>query len=202
MNKTVLLKDTVALLLDGFNKNNEECGNPERYRIEVVEKQLNTKTVTKKNKLTNSKITIGRLLLYVMKHGAERIIHKIDIPLSPKYSERLLTDWESELMRQFLYDTVGLFCISINQMVETRQKAAFDDINNRQEVDILYKNKKVTVTKVEEDSWYKVGETYEVFTRTDTNWAVFSESILHISNNGIGLIKTIHVKVEDIVEEV
>lgn len=200
MNKPVILKDTIKLLLDGLNKNNQECGNPETFRLEIVEKEIMVNTLNKKKQPSKAKAVVGRALLYVTKHGAERIIHKIDIPLPPKYSDRLLTDWESELMRQFLYDAVGLFCLSVNQMVETRQKAAFDDIKNRAEVDSLYKNKRITILRVDEDSWYKVGEEYDVFTRTDANWAVFTELPQHIENNGIGLVKTIHAKVEDVPE--
>jgi len=193
-------EDAMVIYFDGLNKNNQECGNPETFRLEIVEKEIIVNTLNKKKKPTKAKAVVGRALLYVVKHGAERIIHKIDIPLSPKHNERLMTDWESELMRQFLYDAVGLFCLSVNQMVETRQKAAFDNINNRVEVDTLYKNKRITILRVDEDSWYKVGEEYDVFTRTDSNWAVFSDLPQHIQNNGIGLVKTIHAKVEDVPE--
>ena len=82
------------------------------------------------------------------------------------------------------------------QAVDRREKAAFDLEKNRFEQDAFYKDKKIKVRRVTTEDgiepWYKLDEEYEVFTRTDEAWAVFSNLDIHKENKGIGLIKTIH----------
>lgn len=198
MNKKISLKEVVGSIVEGFNKNNEAAGNPERFRIEIQEKELIINALDKKKNLVPSKTFVGRLLLYVRKYEAERIVHHLDIPLPPSYTERLKTDWQSELFKYFLYDAIGLFCLTTNQMVDTRQKAAFDNEKNRLEVDPIYKNKKLKVVNDDETTWYKKGEEYDVFSKGENGWAVFSDNTLHISNNGIGMVRFIHCNIIDL----
>jgi len=198
MEKSVKLKDVIKTVLDGFNQNNKELNNPESFRIEIVEREVeHIVRVGKKKVPTKAKAFVGSLLLYLDRDGVSSILHVLNIPLPSKYSERLTTDWHGELYKQFLYDTIGLFCVYNMQAVDRREKAAFDLEKNRFEQDAFYKDKKIKVRMFElrpsdEEPWYKANEEYEVFTRTDEAWAVYSNLEIHKANKGIGLIKTIH----------
>lgn len=202
MNRPVKLKDTIEGIIKGFNKNNENAGNKERYRIEIQERefQVNIKK-NKKSKPVPAKLFVGRLILFLDRDNKSIAIFHLDTPLDSTYSQRLTKDWHNELYKQFLYETIGFFALGVTGMIDRREKAALDVEKNRFEQDIIYKDKKVKIinTKmngVEQDNlWFNLNEEFEIFTKGETGWAVFSNREDHQSNKGIGIVPFQYCKI-------
>lgn len=205
MNRPVKLNELVETIIEGFNRNNNSLGNPEKYRIEIIEREIQTSyKANMKDKRKIAKAHVGTLLLHLERDSKSKIIFNLDIPLKSKYSDRLTTDWENDLLKQFLYECIGMFNITVTGMIDRREKASFDLENNRFEADEFWKGKKVKVVitilvnGVENETWYKSNEEFDIFTKTDDGWAVFSTLEEHKVNKGIATIPGFHARlIED-----
>lgn len=190
MAKQHLLETEIKNILDVWNKNCIANGIAKEYNIICGTRDKSYKFSDKNNVVVETKVHIGELLVF-LNNGITRtneLLHRIEIPVEGKVGERMTElQWKNELYRSFIYDCIGTFSMTLEGMRKNGQTAEYDIDKDRLKGDPQFYGQKIKVDKIVIGAWYKEGEEYEIFAKSDTNnWGVYSYRQEH--KNGIGVI--------------
>ena len=178
-------------------------------KVYLVSTNFRTKKLQiadKDNKIHRGTVDICELCLVesTKDGGLKKLLYRTEYPIDaakPKNFKGSNYEFESlvkykcqtEVYNSFLYECIGSFCATSSEFFKQKQIADYDFDLDRIKGDEGYKGIWIEVDKADEDSWYKVGDKYEVFTQTqNNNWGVYSYRQDH--KNGIGQIPLIHAK--------
>ena len=206
MSKQHNLEIIVEGILQIWNSN---CDNNEMDKVYLVSTNFRTKKLQiadKDNKIHRGTVDICELCLVesTKDGGLKKLLYRTEYPIDaakPKNFKGSNYEFESlvkykcqtEVYNSFLYECIGSFCATSSEFFKQKQIADYDFDLDRIKGDEGYKGIWIEVDKADEDSWYKVGDKYEVFTQTqNNNWGVYSYRQDH--KNGIGQIPLIHAK--------
>lgn len=188
---------------------NANCENNEMDKVYLVSTNFRTKKLKiadKDNKIHRGTVDICELCLVesTKDGGLKKLLYRTEYPIDaakPKNFKGSNYEFESlvkykcqtEVYNSFLYECIGSFCATSSEFFKQKQIADYDFDLDRIKGDEGYKGIWIEVDKADENSWYKVGDKYEVFTQTqNNNWGVYSYRQDH--KNGIGQIPLIHAK--------
>ena len=184
----------IISLLEGvinqWNTNNEKLGNPDQYSVIVGKGNRPVQMRKSDNSILQGEYPYSEILLTHKNTITNEvtILHRLECPIDKKL-KKTSNNILAELYKMFLYDITGTFCLASKQLVHNNQKAKHDLSKTYRIVgEDKYVGATVEIIKDDKDSWYKIGEKYDVFSQGDNGWAVYSDFNIHNINNGIGII--------------
>lgn len=206
MSKQHNVEIIVENILQVWNTNCESNGMDKVYLVSTNFRVKKLQIRDKENVLHTGTVDICELCLVesTKDGGLKKLLYRTEYPIEsarPKNFKGSDYEFESlvkykcqtEVYNSFLYECIGSFCATSTKFFDEKQLAEYDLDLDRIKGDEGYKGIWIEVDKADENTWYKVGEKYEVFTQTGTNnWGVYSYRQDH--RNGIGQIPLIHAK--------
>lgn len=199
------LEEIVEEILDVWNKNCLNNNVQKTYVITINTRPKKLKFADRENKVHEGTVNICELLLFESTGVINKLIYRTETPSEnqpPKqfkgseYEWKKINEYNNKtfVYKSLLYECLGSFCVTSGKFFDDKSMAEYDLDLDRIKGDETYVGVWIEIDKAEEDSWYKVGDKYEVFTQTNSNnWGVYSYRQDHM--NGIGQVPLIHAKI-------
>lgn len=193
------LKAPIETILKMWNENSEKVGNTTSYSIEVKNR--------KKKYYINIKdfyeLEICELI-FVAKEQKEKVLEvdgvekytedillyrkELQVPKKvknvPKYE--VINNYEDQLYKYFLYECIGVFGITCLQTIKNQDYSSYDLDKDRIVGHPSFKD--TVIETLEDGSFYKAGDQFDVFNQLDGGWAVYTQHDIGKVNNGLAKI--------------
>jgi len=198
------LEETIREVIKGWNKNCKNNKIDKTYHLDL-------KIYTKKYYTTKTKFyekPIAELIYRVNGEVTFSLYRKeIDIVKVEGVDKKTQDEeFKNMLLQYFLYECIGIFGLNSEVLIKSKDYAQYDFKNDRLMQDPEYRDCEIEITK--DGDWYKKGDVFEVFTKQDSNWGVYSAFPEFKKNNYIGrvpakdakIIKHPKIKIESLEE--
>jgi hypothetical protein len=90
------------------------------------------------------------------------------------------------LYKALIYEAIGLFTISCEQLIKSKDYAPYDIVKDRLVADPEFDG--IVIKTKDNSEWYEEGNTFDVFTKIEDGWAVYTAHDAWRGNNGIAKI--------------
>lgn len=197
------LEISIENILHAWNANCHEQGIPKTFAVSVHTRDKKFKIADSNNKIIDAQTNITEFTLVENFNNTNRLLFRLEVPTNNEKTESKLSDYEwkklneytnrTTLYNRFMYECLGSFCSTASHAFVNHQLAEYDLDLDRIKGDEEFTGVWVIVDKAEDTDWFKVGDKFEVFTKTSThNWGVYSYRQEH--KNGIGSIPMLNAK--------
>lgn len=198
------LADTIELIVQGWNTNCQSQGIDKTFVVSIGTRMKKVKVADKDNKIQEGSVAIMELTLVENSNKINRLLYRTDTPtvfsaggkVQNQHHLEQLNDHKckTQLYNSFLYECIGTFCVAASKSFSDKSLAEYDVDLDRIKGDEEFTGVWIEVDKADETDWFKVGDRFEVFTKTPThNWGVYSYR--QDFKNGIGQIPMTKAKV-------
>lgn len=91
------------------------------------------------------------------------------------------------LYKTFLYECIGLFCVTTKTLQDNKDMAEYDIENDRLKQDDSAIG--MVISALEEGPFYNIGDEFDVFIQTDEYYGVYTQHDIGLKNNGIARVE-------------
>lgn len=185
------IEDIVSEVVKAWNSNCKQVGIKRTYNIDTQVKVK--KFYTTKTKFYEKKV--GELIFSCSGDKSLLLYRKeIEIPKIKQVTQTTVeTEIRKSLMQYFLYEAIGVFALQCETSITSKDYAEYDSIKDRLTQNPEWEGAEITITK--DGDWYKKGDVFEVFTKQDTIYGVYSALPEFKSNNYIGKVHSKDAKI-------
>lgn len=198
------LKQVVPEILNVWNGNVKKQGTNAEFK--VIIKHRDKKYFLNKTKSYTQKVS-ELLFIYegekpTLKEGEKAEIETLLLyrkemiqPAKMKNTPQHEVDnyYEDLLYKYFLHEAIGVFGLSCKDLIEREDYSEYDLVKERIKGNPAYKDH--VVEALEDGAFYEKGDQFDVFTKLENGWAVYTEHELGKPNNGVAKIDSIKCKV-------
>lgn len=193
MQSSDIIESTIEEVLKVWNKAVKESGIEADYKLDIharVKQFYTTKTKYYEQR-------IGELNFFYVEKDKTYLLWRKEINVADKVKHtpdhEILNEARKDLFKYFLYEAIGVFGLQCKQLIDGLQYSEYDIKKDRIKGDNEYEACVIEV--IEDGAFYEKGDTFDVFTKQNDVWGVYTSHDLWKGNNGIGKIANKDVKV-------
>lgn len=196
MSKLAILEQEINEILIQWNLNNSRVGSPYSFSLVLTRRKKKEYLNVKDWYQTN----IAELIFTVKDSNENKsfICYRTEIPFTNDFSEKTNNvKWKNQLLKRFLYECFGVYASVTKQLNVNKSISEYDLEKDRVKPNPDWEGKTVVISSTEEDSWFRVGEEFDIFNHDEYGWLVYTSNPLAKKENGIARIQGKFVTVKE-----